>query len=153
MCNADTGNWFGDCMSCKPGFFRAFNAASCLDHCPTGSIQLPLLNECSDPGVDGFISSVAFNKLGNVYKGLPFGLYNLVPGFDIGHLAPQSTLDRGLFFNGKSGHVKISGIILNSKFTVHFWAYFFEFAGDLLKVDAETPTTAGEDQEMTYTCG
>ena len=126
MCNADTGNWFGDCMSCKPGFFRAFNANSCLDYCPTGSLMIPLLNECSDPGLGGFISDVAFNLFGSPYKGLPFGWYHLEPGV-LGGLAPTNSIDRGLYFDGGDGFVRISDIVLNSSFSLHYWVYFCEF--------------------------
>jgi len=152
MCNSDTGNWFGDCNSCKPGFFRQFNARSCLDHCPTGSIAIPLLNECPDVGLLP-VSNVVFNLLGPIYKGLPFGTFHLEAGLDFGNAAPQNTIDRGLFFDGGSGFVKINGIILNTNFSVHFWVYFFEFNGDLLAVESETPTTNDEEQVLTYTCG
>jgi hypothetical protein len=86
MCNVDTGNWFGDCMSCKPGFFLQFNVGTCLDFCPTASIKNLITNECSDAGL-GHVSSVVFNKLGPIYKGLPFGTYHLEPG-TLGGLAP-----------------------------------------------------------------
>jgi hypothetical protein len=63
-------------MSCGEGFFRQFNAATCLDYCPTGSLKDLITKECSDPGL-GHISNVVFNKLGPVFKGLPFGTYKL----------------------------------------------------------------------------
>jgi len=126
MCNSDTGNWFGDCLSCKPGFFRQFDVATCLDFCPTGGLPIPLLNECADPGLIGAISTVLFNKLGPIYKGLPFGTYHLTPGV-LGGLAPANTMDRGLFFDGGDGFVKITGIVLNSSFSAHYWVYFCTF--------------------------
>jgi hypothetical protein len=126
-CALDLGNWFGDCDSCKPGFFRQFDAGTCLDFCPTGSIPNLITNECSNPGLDGPISNVVFNKLGPIYKGLPFGQYKLKPGFEAGHEAPQNTVTRGLFFDGGSGYVNIEGLNLNTKFSVHFWVYFFSF--------------------------
>jgi hypothetical protein len=152
MCNVDTGKWFGDCLSCGDGFFRQFDAATCLDYCPTGSLKDLITKECSDPGFLP-ISEVVFNKLGVVYKGLPFGLYRLQPGYELGHHAPINTFDRGLFFDRNTGHVKISGIILNTNFSVHYWAYLFEFTGELLEVEAETPSTEDEEQTMTYSCG
>jgi hypothetical protein len=152
MCNTDNGNWWGDCFSCQEGFFRQFSVGSCLDYCPTGSLKDLITKECSDPGL-GAISSIVFNKLGVVYKGLPFGTYRLSPGDQLLHRAPVNTLDRGLFFNGNSGHVKIQGIILNTDFTVHFWVYLFEFTGDLLEIESETPTTDGGDSTMTCSCG
>jgi len=152
-CSNDTGNWFGDCLSCKPGFFRQFDAATCLDFCPTGSIPLPLLNECADPGL-GAISSVVFNKLGSLYLGLPFGVFNLVPGYNFGEAAPANTIDRGLYFDGGSGHVNISGIILNTNFCIHGWIYFITFQGQLLEVETETPTTENTDDNIVAcTCG
>jgi hypothetical protein len=103
-CNLDTGNWFGDCDSCGEGYFRQFDAATCLDFCPTGSVKSPITRECENPGL-GFISAVVFNKLGPIYHGLPFGLYRLEPGHIEGHLAPSNTIDRGIYFDGNSGHV------------------------------------------------
>jgi len=150
-CREDTGNWFGDCLSCGLGFFRQQDAASCLPDCPTGSIGSILTGECEGLGL-GAISSVFFDKIGVLYKGLPFGLYRLETD-NIFDLRPFNTITRGVYFNGLSGHIKISGIILNTNFSVHFWVYFFDFKGDLLKVEAETPTTNDEEQEMTYTCG
>jgi len=151
MCGEDTGNWFGDCRSCKLGYFRQFDAASCLDFCPTGSLPLPLLNECADPGL-GFISSVFFNLIGPIYKGLPFGRYGLEPG-TLGGARPLNTITRGLYFDGGDGFVNISGINLNTNFSVHMWVYFFKFDGEILAVESETPTTNDEEQVMTYTCG
>jgi hypothetical protein len=49
--------------------------------------------------------------------------------------------------------VKISGIILNSNFSVHFWAYFFSFQGDLVAIESETPSTDNEEQAMTCSFG
>ena len=150
-CREDTGNWFGDCLSCGLGFFRQQDAASCLPDCPTGSIGSIITNECEGLGL-GHISSVFFNLIGPLYKGFPFGLYRLASDslFD---LRPFNTITRGIFFNGNSGHIKISGIILNTNFSAHFWARFLSFQGDLLSVEAETPTTNEEEQVMTYTCG
>jgi hypothetical protein len=88
-----------------------------------------------------------------VYKGLPFGTYRLSLGDQLFHLAPINTLDRGLYFDGDSGHVKISGINLNTSFTVHFWAYFFSFQGDIVAIESETPSTENEEQTMTCSCG
>jgi hypothetical protein len=88
-----------------------------------------------------------------LYKGLPFGTYRLSPGDALLHLRPFNTITRGVFFDGDSGHIKISGIILNTNFSVHYWVYFFAFKGDLMKIEAETPTTTDEEQTMTYTCG
>jgi hypothetical protein len=84
---------------------------------------------------------------------LPFGTYRLSPGDQLFHFAPINTIDRGLYFDGDSGHVKISGIILNSNFSVHFWAYFFSFQGDLVAIESETPSTDNEEQAMTCSCG
>jgi hypothetical protein len=152
MCNTDNGNWWGDCMSCQEGFFRQFNVGSCLDYCPTGSLKNLITKECSDPGL-GHISEVIFNKIGILYKGLPFGTYKLTVGDQLFHKAPINTFDRGLFFDGNSGHVKIQGIVLNTSFTVHYWVYFFDFTGTLIELESETPTIGGEDQTMTYSCG
>ena len=150
-CREDTGNWFGDCLSCGLGFFRQQDAASCLPDCPTGSIGSIITNECEGLGL-GHISSVFFNLIGPLYKGFPFGLYRLASDslFD---LRPFNTITRGVFFNENSGHIKISGIVLNTNFSAHFWARFLSFQGDLLSVEAETPTTNEEEQVMTYTCG
>jgi len=154
MCGADTGNWFGDCFSCQPGFFRQPDVASCLDFCPTMSIPNLLTHECSELGLDlGPISSVVFNMIGPLYKGFPFGLYRLMAGFDFNATRPINTITRGLFFDGGSGYVNLSGIVLNSKFSAHFWAYFITFQGDLFSVEVETPSTANEEQIMTTTCG
>ena len=152
-CKADTGKWFGDCLSCGLGFFRQFDAASCLDFCPTASNPNIITGECEDPALLGHISTVFFNKIGFLYKGLPFGLYRLSFGDSLFDLRPVNTITRGVFFNGLSGHINISGIVLNTNFSAHFWAYFFSFQGDLLSVESETPTTADEEQVMTYTCG
>merc|ERR1712045_6472 len=90
------------------------------------------------------------------------GTYHLEPGFTLGDLAPQNTIDRGLFFDGNTGHVRISGIILNTNFSVHYWVYFCTFTGDLLRVESETPTQDDpetvevepeEEQEIVYGCG
>jgi hypothetical protein len=142
-CNTDNGNWFGDCLSCQDGFFRQFNAGTCLDYCPTGSLKDLITKECSDPGVAA-ISNVVFNKIGVLYKGLPFGTFKLSPGDQLFDFAPINTIDRGLYFDGDSGHVKISGIILNTNFSVHYWVYFCSFTGDILEVESETPTTEDE---------
>jgi hypothetical protein len=151
-CRGDTGNWFGDCLSCGIGFFRQFDAATCLDHCPTLSVKDLITNECSDPGFLP-ISDIVFNKIGILYRALPFGLYRLQPGFDLGAHAPINTLDRGLYFGGNSGHVKISGLVLNTNFSLHYWVYFFSFKGDILAVEAEAPTTDDQEQTMTCSCG
>ena len=150
-CREDTGNWFGDCVSCGLGFFRQYDVATCLDYCPTGSIGLPLLNECEAIGL-GHISSAFFNLLGPIYKGLPFGWYRLTSDslFD---LRPFNTITRGIWFDGDSGHLKITGIVLNTNFSIHNWVYFMSFKGTLLEVESETPTTADADQTLSYTCG
>jgi len=150
-CKADTGKWFGDCLTCGLGFFRQADAGSCLDYCPTGSIASILTNECE--GLDLLpISSVVFNKLGILYKGFPFGIYHLMAGASLDS-PPINTITRGLFFDGFGGYVKIGGIVLNTNFQMHFWAYFFSFKGDLLVIDSETPDTAEAEQVCTYTCG
>jgi hypothetical protein len=150
-CRNDVGPWWSDCLSCGDGFFRQSDAASCLDYCPTGSIKDLITKECSNPGLAA-ISEVVFNKIGVLYHGLPFGVYNLEPGWNLGDLAPLNTIDRGLFFDGNTGHVKISGIILNTNFSVHFWIYFCEFTGEIIEVENETPTTDGEEQNLSCKC-
>lgn len=95
---------------------------------------------------------MVFNKLGILYKGLPFGVYHLMKGALL-DAPPINTITRGLFFDGGDGHVKISGIILNTNFQVHYWAYFFSFKGELLSVESETPDTNEAEQTCTYTCG
>jgi hypothetical protein len=151
-CATDTGNWWGDCLSCGLGFFRQYDAGTCLDLCPTGSIASLITNECENPGL-GFISNIVFNKLGILYRGLPFGIYRLQPGDVFGHFAPINTLDRGLYFDGDSGHLKISGLVLNTNFSLHSWMYFFSFQGQILAIEAEAPTTEEDEQTMTCSCG
>jgi hypothetical protein len=125
-CRGDNGNWFGDCLSCGDGFFRQFDAATCLDYCPTLSVKNLITKECSDPGFLP-IANVVFNKIGILYKALPFGLFRLALGDQLLHLAPVNTLTRGLYFDGDSGHVKISGLVLNTSFSLHYWVYYFSF--------------------------
>jgi hypothetical protein len=114
-------------------YFRQPDVGTCLDYCPTGSVKNVILNECETPGL-GHVTDVFFNKIGIIYKGLPFGRFRLSPGDELFHNGPLNTITRGLFFDGNSGHVKIKNIVLNTNFSIHSWVYFFNFGGNLLDI-------------------
>ena len=110
-CQSNNGPWWGDCLSCQGNFFLQPFSRTCADYCPSGSIGL--LNRCGGFDVP-LVFKTAFDKLIPDISG--FG------GITLPELNPPTlSLDRGFFFNGVNNLFNLTGLVINSSFTVMTW--------------------------------
>jgi hypothetical protein len=111
-CTTGLGTWFGDCLSCQSGFFLQPNSRTCTDYCPSGTF-LPFDNRCGDFEFP-LVLDATFDLIGQIDITAGFGSINL-PGGDFN---PAAIFDRGFHFNGLGNKLEITGLVINSSFTV-----------------------------------
>jgi hypothetical protein len=114
-CENDTGLWYGDCLSCSDGFFLQPNSRTCTNYCPSGTFA-PLENRCGDFEFP-LVLDVTFDLIGEIQIPSGFGSIDL-PGGDFN---PTAIFDRGFYFNGIGNRLDITGVVINSSFTIITW--------------------------------
>jgi hypothetical protein len=86
-----------------------------MDFCPSGTAS-PLDNRCGEFETP-LVLQAAFNLIGSVEISAGFGAINLF-GDD---RDPIAIFDRGCYFNGINNRLRITGLVINSSFSVLTW--------------------------------
>jgi hypothetical protein len=86
-----------------------------MDYCPSGTFA-PLANRCGDFEFP-LVLDVTFDLIGEIDITAGFGSINL-PG---GNFNPLAVFDRGFYFDGLNNKLTITGVVINSSFTVLSW--------------------------------
>jgi hypothetical protein len=113
-CDSDLGLFYGDCLSCLGDFFLQPGSRSCLNYCPSGTLP-GLANRCGDFDVT-LVLDATFDLRDRITS-TGFGTITL-PG---GDFDPASIFNRGFYFDGVKNRLDITGLILNTQFTVITW--------------------------------
>jgi hypothetical protein len=102
-------------LSCEGNFFLQPNSRTCVDYCPSGTFA-PLANRCGDFEFP-LVLDVTFDLIGEIDITAGFGSINL-PGGDFN---PTAIFDRGFYFDGLKNKLNLTGLVINSSFTVMTW--------------------------------
>jgi hypothetical protein len=114
-CDSDLGLWYGDCLSCTGNFFLQPNSRTCVDYCPSGTFA-PLNNRCGE-FEKPLVLDITFNLRDEIEITPGLGSITL-PG---GEFNPISIPDRGFYFDGVNDFLNMTGVVINSSFTVITW--------------------------------
>jgi hypothetical protein len=83
-----------------------------MDYCPSGTFA-PLANRCGDFEFP-LVLDATFDLIGEIDITAGFGSITL-PGANFN---PTAVFDRGFYFDGLSNRLDITGVVINSSFTV-----------------------------------